>query len=768
MSSILQLCKLSGTEFKHGSLIDWQKNLYLPLETRRAVFAPGHQRWKRENFNSKVYSAWDEKGLYFTFAVRARAPQNQAADNALWNGDCMEIMLDVRKNPTAAYEKNTMHLCIAPPCGEKPGRYMFANGSTSAPGFEIHSFLTADGWGGTALIPWSAFDDFTPEAGTEIGLGLLLGDAYGRKNNNPFFSAQYLCFGSQDIPRDATALPRWRLTEKFTADAGNDFANLAAVDLQKLLMADCINAPLIMAEPLKKLVKSVTWHCELGNRSFDGVIENDFMKLDLPDDCYGDGCVDLIFYGDDSAVLGTLKVPFCRIDMKGVVAVQKQVSDLIQALDWSKLGEENPDKLAGLFGLLNNYEQLKRVLFLEDISQIGELLEEMSLRLELLQSRAIKTGNALFDLLKLSGNDEAQITVEYPRYHPNNRRKDDCLIKFHAGGIVLAKAHATLSGKKLDKALIYQKSALYHREMMPVEDKSNLLFTCQIGKEHNQIYLIDPASLYAAEKVDAVVIAENAPEAHKLAACEYAQKHNVPIVEESALVKDMRVLYAGRPAEDSALGKSFAKVFHLLWAVPGRNDWVLETENGLRIVIRCISAEGCRLIAEAIAGTRVFGKNESIMLAKLVAAELAKLGIEPMEMPENGDLVAADIHCHTIYSDGLLTPLGLIAAAMYSQMDFLMIADHETADGVLDTVKLFEEYQWKFPLLCAEENSLPDGHFNSYPVTESIMPNLPLEELLAVAHAQGALVQYNHPATYSNRRDLQANGIAQSIREVLK
>ena len=199
-----------------------------------------------------------------------------------------------------------------------------------------------------------------------------------------------------------------------------------------------------------------------------------------------------------------------------------------------------------------------------------------------------------------------------------------------------------------------------------------------------------------------------------------------------------------------------------MWAVPGRNDWVVETENGLRIVIRCISAEGCRLIADAISGARVFGKNESIILAKQVAAELAKLGIEPADLPENGDLVAADIHCHTIYSDGLLTPLGLIAAAMYSQMDFLMIADHETADGVLDTVKLFEQYQWQFPLLCAEENSLPDGHLNSYPVTKSILPNLKFEELLAAAHEQGALVQYNHPATYSNRRDLQANGIANS------
>ena len=355
MSSILQLCKLSGTAFKHGSLIDWQKNLYLPLETRRAVFAPGHQRWKRENFNSKVYSAWDEKGLYFTFAVRARAPQNQAADNALWNGDCMEIMLDVRKNPTAAYEKNTMHLCIAPPCGEKPGRYMFANGSTSAPGFEIHSFLTADGWGGTALIPWSAFDDFTPEAGTEIGLGLLLGDAFGRKNNNPFFSAQYLCFGSQDIPRDATTLPRWRLTEKFVPSEGNDLANLMAVDFQKLLMSGSIDAPVVICEPFKEQVESIEWRCEISGRILQGSCQSERLQITLPADCFGAGCVDLIVRNRSNCVLGIMQLPFTRIDISNIKDTEKALFDLLQKYDLSRLAQDSPGTLSAIFGLLNNY-----------------------------------------------------------------------------------------------------------------------------------------------------------------------------------------------------------------------------------------------------------------------------------------------------------------------------------------------------------------------------------------------------------------------------
>ena len=146
----------------------------------------------------------------------------------------------------------------------------------------------------------------------------------------------------------------------------------------------------------------------------------------------------------------------------------------------------------------------------------------------------------------------------------------------------------------------------------------------------------------------------------------------------------------------------------------------------------------------------------------MIAEELTARGIKKAAIPQGYELVAADIHCHSIYSDGVLTPLGLIAAALYTQMDFLLISDHETAEGVLNLQRLFREYGFKFPLIAGEENSLPDGHLNSYPLTESIPFGLSFEKLLEAAHAQGALVQYNHPATYSNRRDLQSNGIAGS------
>jgi hypothetical protein len=762
MDSSLQLFKQSGVSFKQGVPFDWQKNLYLPLETRRAVFAPGHQRWKRENFNCKVYTAWDEKSLYLAFAVRARAPQNLAADNALWNSDCLEIMLDVREKPTAAYEKNTMHLCIAPPGGKYPGRYMFSDGTTQAPGFEIKSFLTDEGWAGTAVIPWSAFDNFMHENGTEIGLGILVGDAYGRENNNLFFAAQYLCFGSKDIPRDATTLPRWRLVEKFAPSEENDLSNLMAVDFQKLLMSDCIDAPVVICEPFKEQVKSIDWRCEINGIILQGSCKPERLQINLPADCFGKGCVYLTVRNSSNEVLGCMQLPFDRIDLSRVKNTEKAFFELLQKYDLSKLAQDSPGTLTAIFGLLNNYEQLKRLLFVEDISEIDELLEEMHLRMQVIQNKEITTTNPLFSLLKISSGNTGQLSVEYPRCHPNNRRRNNCVIRFHAGSIPLARVSSTVVKTPAGKTSRRKIAALYRRDYFPAEKRDDLLFRAVVGGSFKQTHLLELSALEGLEGISAVVIADNAPQSHAAAVRNYADKYKLPIVNESDLQNGQVVLYAGRPAADSAMNKNVLLAYNYYRCRKGRYNLELITADGVQHRINCISYAGCELIADVLQGKRAFTAADNLKLTELVAAELLAMGIKPSPIPENVDLVAADVHCHTIYSDGVATPLALLAAAIYGQMDFLMISDHETAEGVLNTVQQLQQYQWNFPLLCGEENSLPDGHFNSYPVTKTIPAGMTLEKVIAAAHAQGALVQYNHPATYSNRRDLQLKGIANS------
>ena len=734
---------------------------YIPLKTRRAVAAPAHQRWKLENFSAEVYCAWSSRGLLLSFNIRDRLVHNNAAPARLWSEDCLEIFLDVRKEQTAEYSGNSMHLFVAPPSDGKDGRFYIIADRDPDRDFSVKSFIIPGGWGGNVFIPWSSFPGFEALPGSELGLGIQICDDYGRPDNNPFFFAQYLRFGSDAMARDARCLPRWVLSEKFEPSAENDLANVMAVDVPKLMFNGKVNANIVIAEQFKKEVNILEWECVIADKKLTGTAAADKLVFDLPENVYGKGAIKLKVYDAEKQLLGVLNLPFERFNGEGLQELQQAVTGLIRKTDLPELAKHAPEKIAGYFGLLNNYEQLKRMIFLEKTSDIDLLAEEINLRMQLLQNLPLKTENNLFKLLQISAAQDAQVSVEFPRYHPGNKRNNDAVIKFCCGAVPLARVKVTMDEKYTETERKWI-PAVYSRQMMPTENKDHLLYFFTVGGSRNKAYMTDVASLYGIRSMDAAVIADNAPAEHAQAVREYAARHGLPVISEKALTKGMRVLYAGRPDPASAIGKLFAQAYKLVWVTAGRNDMVLNLGNGLIANIRCISAAGCELIADCLASKRAFTAQESTLLAKAVASELAKRRIKPCRIPDGYELMAADVHCHSIYSDGMLTPLGLVAAALYSQMDFLLITDHETADGVLQLQKEFKKYNFRFPLIAGEENTLPDGHFNSYPLTGSIPFGLSFDKLLETAHAQGASVQYNHPATYSNRRDLQLNGIAGS------
>lgn len=734
---------------------------YIPLQTRRAVISPGHQRWKPENFSAEVYCTWTSSGLLLAFNIRDREIHNDSDPERLWGGDCMEILLDVRENPAPDYTGNSIHICMAPPLNGNSQRFCVCNNHKLDKKFFYHSTLTNRGWSGHVFVPWSTFPRFKAKAGTEIGLGIQISDDYGRPANKPFFKAQHLIFNRERMPWNARLLPRWVLSEKFEPSAQNDLADVMAVDLPNLIFNGRVDANIIIAEAFKKFVNAIEWVCIIANIKITGNADSDKLCFDLPDGIYGKGVVKLTVYDEQKCVLGVLNLPFERFNGEALQTLQQAVLDFVKKSDLPEMAKHTPEKIAGYFGLLNNYEQLKRMIFLEKTSDMNMLTEEINLRMQLLQNKLLKTENKLFNLLQISANLNAQISVEFPRYHPENKLENDALIKFYCGAVPLARVKVTTGEQCAD----FQRKwipAVYSRQVMPTENRDNWLFIFTVGASYSQAYLTDTASLYGISCIDAAVIADNAPAEHAQAVLEYASKNKIPIVSEKSLNYGMRVLYAGRPETTSSISKVFDKIYKLAWVTTGRNDMVLNLGCGMLANIRCISSVGCELIADCMAAGRAFTSQESILLAKAVASELAKRSIKPCPIPAGCELMAADVHCHTIYSDGILTPLGLVAAALYSQMDFLLIADHETAEGVLQLQKDFEIYKFKFPLIAGEECALPDGHFNCYPLTESIPFGLSFDKLLETAHLQDASVQYNHPATYSSRHDLQLNGIAGS------
>lgn len=66
-------------------------------------------------------------------------------------------------------------------------------------------------------------------------------------------------------------------------------------------------------------------------------------------------------------------------------------------------------------------------------------------------------------------------------------------------------------------------------------------------------------------------------------------------------------------------------------------------------------------------------------------------------------------------------------------------------DGARLAAQQFKEHGITFPLTVGEEISTSWADFNAYPLKELVGWELPLEGIVNAAHAQGAVIQWNHP-----------------------
>jgi PHP domain len=106
----------------------------------------------------------------------------------------------------------------------------------------------------------------------------------------------------------------------------------------------------------------------------------------------------------------------------------------------------------------------------------------------------------------------------------------------------------------------------------------------------------------------------------------------------------------------------------------------------------------------------------------------------------------ADPHCHTLASDGMVTPRQLVDAAVQAHVDLIAVVDHDTMDAVKETqayaeskglvVVAGQEITTRWP---AQTHVL--GWFLEKPVARSMT----LEDTVDAIHAQGGLAIIPHP-----------------------
>lgn len=106
----------------------------------------------------------------------------------------------------------------------------------------------------------------------------------------------------------------------------------------------------------------------------------------------------------------------------------------------------------------------------------------------------------------------------------------------------------------------------------------------------------------------------------------------------------------------------------------------------------------------------------------------------------------ADPHCHTLASDGMVTPKQLVAAALDAKLDLIAVTDHDTMASVREaeargresgvTVVPGQEITTRWP---AQTHVL--GWFLEKPVRTGMS----LEDTVAAIHDQGGLAIIPHP-----------------------
>jgi hypothetical protein len=111
-----------------------------------------------------------------------------------------------------------------------------------------------------------------------------------------------------------------------------------------------------------------------------------------------------------------------------------------------------------------------------------------------------------------------------------------------------------------------------------------------------------------------------------------------------------------------------------------------------------------------------------------------------------GELGKADMHLHTLYSDGTASVAELLEhVERHTDLDVIAITDHERIDGALRARDIHESAGYSFDLVVGEEITTRRGHVLALFLTERVPALRPLPETLERIHDQGGLAIAAHP-----------------------
>ena len=106
----------------------------------------------------------------------------------------------------------------------------------------------------------------------------------------------------------------------------------------------------------------------------------------------------------------------------------------------------------------------------------------------------------------------------------------------------------------------------------------------------------------------------------------------------------------------------------------------------------------------------------------------------------------ADPHCHTLASDGMVTPAQLVEAARTAKLDLIAVTDHDTMDSVMEAQARGAEAG--VIVVAGQEvttRAPAQTHILGWYLEKPIKRAMSIEDTVDAIHAQGGLAIVPHP-----------------------
>ncbi len=120
--------------------------------------------------------------------------------------------------------------------------------------------------------------------------------------------------------------------------------------------------------------------------------------------------------------------------------------------------------------------------------------------------------------------------------------------------------------------------------------------------------------------------------------------------------------------------------------------------------------------------------------------------VTPASVPVPARVMSrADLHIHTLASDGVSSVQEILEAAVGKGLDVIAITDHERIDAAVVAQRLAEEQRLPLGVIVGEEVTTRNGHLIGLFLTRRIRPWGRMRDTVAAIHDQGGLAIVAHP-----------------------